>query len=386
LLIVSEIALSFILLAGAGLLIKSFQNLRETSPGFNAENVLVTRLVLLWPKYKEAEPRIQGYKQIMDNVRAIPGVQSTGAVLSLPMNGDTFRLGRSVIPEGRPMTPDEAVNARFLTVTGDYFQTMQIPLKLGRLFTDQDNSQSPKVVIISERMARELWPNENPIGRNLQVWRDEKFSREVIGVVGDTKVESVDKETENQLYVPYLQDSGWGTLTLVVRTTGEAGAFAGAVRGAIRAVDKDIATYNLRTMNDVVSVAAAPRRIPMLLLSAFAGVAMLLAMLGIYGVTSYYVTQRTHEIGVRMALGARIGDVLKLVLRRAMLLAAIGIGIGITGAFAMTRYLGTLLFGVKPIDIITFVAVAVVLAAVVLVACLVPARRAAKIDPLQALR
>ncbi|HKY45822.1 MAG TPA: ABC transporter permease [Pyrinomonadaceae bacterium] len=386
LLIVSEIALSFVLLAGAGLLIKSFLNLRQIDPGFNPDNVLVTRLVLLWPKYKEAEPRVQAFKQVIDSVKAIPGVQSAGAVLSLPLKGDNFELGRSVIIEGRPMTPAEAVNARHLAVTGDYFQTFQIPLKSGRLFTEQDNSQSPKVVIISERMARVLWPNENPIGRRFQIWRDEKFSREVVGVVGDTKVESLDKDTENQMYVPYLQDSGWGGLTLVVRTTGEAGAYAASVREAIRAVDKGIPTYNLRTMNDVVSLSAAPRRVPMLLFSAFAGVAMLLAMLGIYGVTSYYVTQRTHEIGVRMALGAQIVDVLKLVLRRAMLLAVIGIGVGIAGAFAVTRYMTTLLFGVEPFDAITFVGVAVVLAAVVFVACLVPARRAAKIDPLQALR
>ena len=385
-LIVSEIALSFILLAGAGLLLKSFQNLRETSPGFNADNVLAMRLVLLWPKYKEAETRIQGFKQVIESVKAIPGVQSAGAVLSLPLKGDQFELGRSVIREGRPMTPEEAVNARHITVTGDYFQTMQIPLKSGRLFTDQDNAQSPKVVIISERMARELWPNENPIGRRFSEWRDEKFPREVVGVVGDTKVFTLDKDTENQMYIPYLQDSGWGSLTLVVRTTREAGAYAGPVRDAIRAVDKGMPTYNVRTLNDLVSTSVAPRRVPMLLLSAFAGVAMLLAMLGIYGVTSYYVTQRTHEIGVRMALGAQIGDVLKLVLRRAMLLAVIGIGIGIAGAFAVTRYLTTLLFGVKPVDGITFVAVAVLLAAVVFVACLVPARRAAKIDPLQALR
>jgi predicted lysophospholipase L1 biosynthesis ABC-type transport system permease subunit len=231
-----------------------------------------------------------------------------------------------------------------------------------------------------------LWPNENPIGRRFAEWRDEKFSREVVGVVGDTKVFSLDKDTENQMYVPYRQDSGWSTLTLVVRTTGEAGAFAGSVRQAIRAVDKDIPTYNLRTLNEVVSTSVAPRRVPMLLLSAFAGVAMLLAMLGIYGVTSYYVTQRTHEIGVRMALGARIGDVLKLVLRRAMLLAVVGIGIGVAGAIAITRYMTSLLFGVKPIDTWTFVAVAIVLGAVVVVACLVPARRAAKIDPLEALK
>ncbi|HXC68680.1 MAG TPA: ABC transporter permease [Pyrinomonadaceae bacterium] len=386
LLIVSEIALSFVLLVGAGLLIKSFLNLRQINPGFNADNVLVMRLSLLWPKYKDAEPRIQAYKQVIDSIKAVPGVQSAGAVLSLPLRGDRFALGRSVIREGRPMTPDEAVNARHLAVTGDYFQTLQIPLKAGRLFTEQDNSQSPKVVIINERMARELWPNENPIGRHFTEWRDEKFPREVVGVVGDTKVDSLDKETENQMYMPYLQDSGWSSLSLVVRTTEDAGAFAGSVREAIQAVDKGIPTYNLRTLNDVVSLSAAPRRLPMLLLSAFAGVAMLLAMLGIYGVTSYYVTQRTHEIGVRMALGAQIVDVLKLVLWRAMLLAAIGIGIGIAGAVAVTRYLSTLLFGVKPIDSITFIGVAVVLAVVVLVACLVPARRAAKIDPLEALR
>ncbi|HJP95273.1 MAG TPA: ABC transporter permease [Pyrinomonadaceae bacterium] len=386
LLIVSEIALSFVLLAGAGLLIKSFLNLRQINPGFNADNVLVMRLVLLWPKYKEAEARVQAFKQVIDSVKAIPGVQFAGAVLALPLKGDTFALGRSVIREGRPTTPDEAVNARHLTVTGDYFQTLQIPLKSGRLFTDQDNSQSPKVVIISEKMARELWPNENPIGRRFAEWRDEKFSREVVGVVGDTKVESLDKETENQMYTPYLQDSNWSSLTLVVRTTGDPGAFAGSVREAIRAVDKGIPTYNLKTMNDVVSISAAPRRVPMLLFSAFAGVAMLLAMLGVYGVTSYYVTQRTHEIGVRMALGAQIGDVLKLVIKRAMLLAVVGIGIGIAGAMAVTRYLTTLLFGVKPIDIVTFIGVGIALGIVVFIACVIPARRAAKIDPLEALR
>jgi putative ABC transport system permease protein len=175
-------------------------------------------------------------------------------------------------------------------------------------------------------------------------------------------------------------------MSLVVRTTGEPTALAGSVREALRSVDKGVATYNLRTMNDLISTSAAPRRLPMLLLTAFAGVAMLLAMLGIYGITSYYVTQRTHEIGVRMALGAQIGDVLKLVLRRAMLLVVVGVGLGLAGAFAVTRYLETLLFGVKPIDVITFAAVALVLVAVALVASLIPARRATKVDPLNALR
>ena len=384
-LIVSEIALSFILLAGAGLLIKSFMHLREINPGFNPENVLTMRLTLPIGKYKQGEPRAQIYKQLIDSVKTTPGVQSAAAVLSLPLRGDQFNVGRGVIREGRPMTPDEQTNATHLPITPDYFQTLQIPLKAGRTFTDQDTLESTKVAIINETMARQLWPGENPIGRRFTVWRDEKFPREVVGVVGDTN-SSLDEAAWPQMYVPYAQDPNWGSLTLVVRTAGEPTALAGSVREAIKAVDKAVPNYNLKTMNDVVSTSAAPRRVPMLLFSAFAGVAMFLAMLGIYGVTSYYVTQRTHEIGVRMALGAQLVDVVKLVLSRAMVLALIGIGIGVAGAVALTRYMTTLLFGVKPFDTVTFIGVAIMLAAVVLVACLVPARRAAKIDPLEALK
>jgi len=383
--IVSEIALSFILLAGAGLMIKSFLHLREIDPGFNSDNVLAMRLSLPPGKYKQGEPRAQIYKQLIDQVKATPGVKSAGAVLSLPLGGDTFGVWRGLVPEGRPLTHEEQTNAQNLPVTPDYFQALQIPLKAGRLFTDEDDLDSTKVVIINETLARRLWPGENPIGRRFAVWRDEKFAREVVGVVGDTK-ETLDKEAGNQMYIPYAQDPTWGSMSLVVRTNGEPAALAGSVREAIRSIDKAVSNYNLKTMNDVVSASAASRRVPMLLLSAFASVAMLLAMLGIYGVTAYYVTQRTHEIGVRMALGAQIVDVLKLVLSRAMALAVIGIGIGVVGAIALTRYLTTLLFGVKPIDVVTFVGVAVVLAIVVFVACIVPARRATKIDPLEALK
>ena len=385
LLIVSEIALSFVLLAGAGLLIKSFLHLREIDPGFNAENVLTMRLSLPPGKYAQGEPRAQIYRQLIESVKSTPGVHSAAAILSLPLGGDTFNVGRGVIPEGRPMTPEEQVNPQHLAITPDYFQTLQIPLKAGRTFSDQDNLQATKVVIINEKLARQLWPGENPIGRHFTIWRDEKFAREVVGVVGDTN-SALDKEPGLQMYVPYAQDPTWGSLSLVVRANSDTTTLASAVRESIRNVDKAVPTYNLKTMNEVVSNSAAPRRVPMLLLSVFAGVAMLLAMLGIYGVTSYYVTQRTHEIGVRMALGAQIVDVLKLVLHRGLVLAAIGIGIGTAGAIAVTRYMTSLLFGVKPIDVVTFAVVALVLALVVFVACLIPARRAAKIDPLEALR
>ena len=383
LLIISEIALSFMLLAGAGLLIKSFMHLRETNPGFNPDNVLTMRLTLMTGKPQD---NAQRYKQLIDQVKATPGVQSAGAILSLPLRGDTFNLGHSVIREGLALTPGNETNAQYLSIASEYFQTLQIPLKAGRVFTDHDNLESTKVVIISETLARKLWPGESAIGKRLVDWRAEKFPREVVGVVGDTR-QSLDQEPWQEMYVPYAQDGGmWSDMSLVVRANGDPAALAGAVREAIRSVDKDIPTYNLKTMNDVIHISAAPRRVPMLLLSAFAGVAMLLAMLGIYGVTSYYVTQRRHEIGVRMALGAQIVDVLKLVLKRAILLAVVGIGIGTAGAVAVTRYMTTLLFGVKPIDAVTFVAVGMVLAIVVLVACIVPARKAAKIDPLEALR
>jgi len=318
-------------------------------------------------------------------VKRVPGVENAGAVLSLPLGGDTFNLGRNVLIEGKPDSSENETNAAFLSVTPEYFNTLQVPLKQGRLFSDRDDEHSAKVVIVNETMARQLWPGESPVGRRFTIAHNENFLREVVGVVGDTKME-LDKPADPQMYVPYAQDQNWGWLSFVVRTKGEPAAVGASVREAVRSVDKRVATYDLKTMNDVVSTAGAAWRVPMMLLTAFAGVAVLLAMLGIYGITSYYVTQRTHEIGVRMALGAQIVDVLKLVLRRAMLLAVIGVGIGVVGAFAVTRYLTSLLFGVKPFDAITFAAVALGLVVVALLAAVLPARRATKVDPLVALR
>ena len=382
---VSEIALSFVLLVGAGLLIKSFMRLRDVSPGFNPDNVLTARVALLPAKYPQGEPRVQLLRQVVEHLTAVPGVQSAGAVLSLPLGGDTFNVWRSLIREGRPATTEESSNANYLVATPEYFRTMQIPLVAGRAFTDQDTEQAPKVLIVNEKLARELWPGESPLGRRITIWRDEKFLREIVGVVRDTK-SSLDADAGEQMYVPYAQDSSWPSMSIVIRTNGDPTVVTSAARSEIRSLDKGIPIFNVRTMNDVATTSVAPQRTSMLLLSAFAGVALLLAMIGIYGVTAYYVTQRTQEIGIRMALGAQMSDVMKLVLRSGMAMALIGIGVGLAGAFALTRLIASLLFAVKPTDVVTFAIVSLSLLVTALIACYLPARRATKVDPLVALR
>ena len=312
-------------------------------------------------------------------------MQSSGAILSLPLGGDTFNVWRGYIREGRPARPEEAGDAAYLVATPDYFRTLKIPLVTGRSFDDHDTEANPKVVIVNETMARQLWPGESPIGKHITIWRDETFPREIVGVVGETKP-LLDAEPSQQMYVPFAQDSGWSGMSLVIRTTGDPAGTAAAARNEIRTVDKGIPVFNVRTMKDVLATSIASQRMSMLLLSAFAGMALLLAMLGIYGVTAYYVTQRTQEIGIRMALGAQTGDVLKLVLRNGMALALIGIVVGLAGAFALTRLMSSLLFAVKPTDVMTFAVVSMSLLATALIACYVPARRATKVDPLVALR
>ena len=382
---VSEVALSFVLLVGAGLLIKSFMRLRDVSPGFNSADVLSVRISLPSAKFPKGEPRVQMLRQVVEHIRSLPGVQSAGAVLSLPLGGDNFNIGRSYIREGRPATPEESANAAYLVATPDYFHALQIPVVAGRAFTDQDTEQTPKVLIVNESMARQLWPGESPLGKRITIWRDEEFPREIVGVVGDTKP-SLDTESGSQMYVPFAQDSDWSGMSLVIRTSGDPAASTAAVRNEIKSLDKGIPVFNVKTMNEVLALSVGPRRTPMLLLSAFAGVALLLAMIGIYGVTAYHVTQRTQEIGIRMALGAQMRDVMNLVLKGGMALAFIGIGLGLVGAFALTRLMSSLLFGVQPTDAATFVIVSLSLFVTALVACYLPARKATKVDPLVALR
>ena len=385
LLMVAEIAMSFMLLVGAGLLIKSFIHLREVTPGFNADNVLTMRISVPPGKFPAGEPRLQFFQQAIDRIHSLPGIQSAGMVLSLPLGGDTFNVWRGYIREGRPATPEENGDAAFLAATPEYFHTLQIPLLAGRGFNDRDVENATKVVIVNETMARKLWPGQSPLGRHITIWRDEKFPREIVGVVGETKA-SLDNEPGEQMYVPYAQDASWASMSFVIRTSGDPANASASVRNEIRSLDKGAPVFNVRPMNDVLATSVAPRRTPMLLLSAFAGAALLLAMIGIYGVTAYYVTQRTQEIGIRMALGAQMSDVLKLVLKGGMALALFGIVAGLAGAFAVTRWMTTLLFGVKPTDALTFIAVSICLLVTALLACYIPARRATKVDPLVALR
>ncbi|MFL6207328.1 MAG: ABC transporter permease [Pyrinomonadaceae bacterium] len=385
LLMIAEIALSFLLLAGAGLLIKSFIRLRDVSPGFNTEGVLAMRLSLPSAKYPKGQPRVDLYRQAFERVRALPGVESVGAVLTMPLGGDTFNVGRAFIREGRPATPEESANANYYVATPDYFRTLQIPLIAGRAFSEQDTDKSPMVVIVNETMAHKYWPGESPVGKRITIWRDEKFAREVVGVVGDTRP-ALDTPASAQMYVPFAQDSGWGSMSMLVRTTVEPSSLTTAVRNEIHALDKTLPIYNIKTMTDVAAASVAPRRASMLLLTAFASVALLLAVIGIYGITAYYVTQRTHEIGVRMALGAQRSDVLRLIIGQGIRLTLIGLALGMVCAFALTRVMATLLYGVKPTDPMTFAGGALVLASVVLLACYIPARRATKVDPMVALR
>jgi putative ABC transport system permease protein len=384
LLLIGEVALSLVLLVGAGLLVKSFLRLQEIRPGFNAHNVLVANLALPYPKY-QYEQFEEFFRQLKERLEAAPGVQAAGGSINLPLNASGYAIGRGFIPEGRPLTVDENRDAMFSAITGDYFRALQIPLLAGRTFELRDNADAPKVVIINETIAkRHFGSAAEAIGKRLSIWRDEKFMREIVGVVGDTKTGSLTGEGGAQIYVPNAQGK-WNLMGLVVRTAGDPAAFATTLRHEVQALDKDQPIYNVRTMDDVVADSLGTRRVSMQLFTVFACAALLLAALGIYGVMAYSVAQRTQEIGIRMALGAQKSDILRLVVRQGMTLALIGVIAGLAGAFALTRVIANLLFGVGASDPATFVAIPLLLIFVSLIACYLPARRAARLNPTVAL-
>ena len=384
-LIVSEIALSFMLLAGAGLLVRSFMRLRDVNPGFNPAGVLAMRISASGPQYPAGPARAELYRQVTERLGSLTGVEAAGAVLSLPLGGDTYNVGRSFIREGRPATAEESANASYNVATPGYLEALRIPLVSGRTLSTQDSEKAPMVVVVNETMAHRFWPGESPVGKRITIWRDEKFPREIVGVVGDTRSNPAEPAGP-QMYVPYAQDANWGSLSLVMRTSADPASLVAAARNEVHALDKTIPIYNARPMSDVVSASLAGRRASTLLVGAFALLALLLALVGIYAVTAYYVTQRTHEIGLRMALGARAGDILGLVVGRSLRLTLAGLAVGLCGALALTRVMGSLLFEVKPADPLTLAAAAALLGAIALLACLLPARRATRVDPLIALR
>ena len=388
-LVISEVALSLVLLVGAGLMIRSFAKLNQVDPGFKPAQVLTMGVALLRARYPADEQVAQTYSQILERTTAVPGVVSAGAISDLPLTGsntsDSFTI------EGRPPIAKEAEpSTEYHVVTPRYFESMGIPLLSGRDVAHTDTRQSPNVVVINEVFARRHFAGENPLGHRLRLQGQERDPLLIIGVVGNVRQLGLDEQLTPEVYVPLLQDPLSTTyqrsMTIVARTKSDPGAIAGPLRAAVASVDKSLPVYALKAMTEHLHESLARRRFNLILLTVFSGVALALAAVGIYGVISYGVTQRTHEMGIRMALGAKPRDVVQLVVRQAMVLALGGVGIGLLAAWALTRLMKSLLFNVGATDPLTFVAIAALMSLIALLACLIPARRATKVDPLVALR
>ncbi|MCI0388410.1 MAG: ABC transporter permease [Acidobacteria bacterium] len=386
--VVSEVAIALVLLIGAGLLIRSFLKLQEVNPGFNPQDLLVMQLSLPDAKYREPQQRDSFFQQALQQVNTLPGVESAGLSTSIPMSG--VISGSSFWIEGRETPPGQMMPWGNLWFAGStYFQTMEIPLRKGRYFTDRDGLDAPGVAIIDETMGRKYWPDEDPLGKRVSIGeRDPQGNlrwREIVGVVGHVKHQGLAGESPVQYYVPHRQIV-IPRAFLVVRTASGPSSLTSAVRGAIHAIDKELPVFKVTTMEQMVADSTAQRLFTMLLLGIFGATALVLAAVGLYGVMSYSVAQRTHEIGIRTALGAQAPDVLKLVIGQGVKLALVGVLIGLGGAWALTRLMKTLLFGVSATDPLTFALIAVLLPLVALMACYLPARRATKVDPMVALR
>jgi predicted permease len=377
LLVVFEIALSLVLLIGAGLLSRSFMSLMAVKPGFQPENLLTLDVSLPQYKYKTDSQQANFFQELLSQAESLPGVQSVALTSNLPLSGSSNKNSFGI--EGGPA--DVAEWADLQLVSSDYFRTMGIALLKGRPFTAQDKKDAPKVAVINEAMARRFWPDEDPIGKRLLLGNPTG----IVGVVGNVMHAGLDAPVEPEIYLPFSQTPSSVT-TLVARTDSEPIKLAAALRAQVNAIDQYQPVENIRTMEAVVSGSVAQPRFVALAMGAFAGLALALATVGIYGVMSYSISQRTHEIGIRMALGAKKSDVLKLVIGQGMLIAGSGVAIGLAVAFALTRLMSSLLFGVSATDPITFMVLALFLTGVALGACLVPARRATKVDPMVALR
>ena len=385
-LVISELALCVMLLIGAGLLIRSFVYLENVSPGFNPNQLLTLELTMSGPKYDDPKAVGAAYRQLWSRLESLPGVTASGAVTSLPLS-QMFAWGPITV-EGRVPPPGENfINADQRVVGGHYFEAMEIPLRSGRFFNEHDTPASPKVVVIDEYMAQQLWPNQDPIGRRIHYGgiTDKDPWETVVGVVGRVKQYTLDSDSRIALYLPQTQYPT-RAMNVVLRSAADPAALAPAVKQQIHELDSDLPLYNVRTMNQRLDESLAQRRFAMLLLTLFAGVALALAVIGTYGVMSYLVNQGTREIGIRIAMGATHRAIERLIVWKGLALALCGVAIGTTGAFAVSRLMRSLLFGVTPFDPFTFVAISLLLTLVALLASYIPARRVAQIDPIVALR
>jgi putative ABC transport system permease protein len=384
-LVMTEIALAVVLLVGAGLMMKSLLHLLQVNVGFKTQNLLTMTVILPGSKYSEANRQISFNQELTEHIQSLPGVAGAGTVNILPLNsGNTTRFN----VEGDPIpSPGQEIEANIRTVDENYFKTLGIPVIRGRMFDQRDNADAPGVVIIGRNVADRVFPGRDPIGKRLVYTGTKSPPDLIIGVVGDVKITGLDEAVKPVLYYPFRQSPAPVT-TLVVRTNGDPNALVSSVRNEIQILEPEVAFFNVRTMEEMISTTPASfmRRFPALLISIFAGVALLLASIGIYGVVSYSVTQQTHYIGVRMALGAQASDILKMVIKQGLVLALAGVAIGVVAALALMRLLSSLLFEVRTNDGGTFAVVVGTLLLVALLACYLPARRATKVDPLVALR
>jgi len=381
LLVIGELAISLMLLAGAGLLIRSFIRLQGVSPGFNPDHVISMRIAANGPKYREDKPVIQFYQQIGERIARLPGVRAQGGVSALPF---TSSVGwGNINVEGFTPQPGQELQVDLRIATSDYFRAMEVPLRKGRFFSDHDTQDSRQVVVIDEKFAQRFWPHDDPIGKHL--WFDPKKPLTIAGVVGVVKQYGLDTDSKIVVYFPQTQQADNG-LYLVARTSSEPASMAAAIVREVHAVDPGVPVYGIRTMEDRLHDSLARQRFSMTMLAAFSMFAMILAAVGVYGVISFLVSQGTHDIGVRIALGAQRTNILRLVVRQGMGLAAAGIVLGLAGAVALTRVMASLLFGVSATDPATFSLVTVFLAATALAASYLPALRATRVDPMVALR
>jgi putative ABC transport system permease protein len=384
LLVITETALALVLLVGAGLMVRSFRQLQQVDPGFDAPNVLTMQVALPALKYKTPEDAVAFYDQAVQRLEGLPGVEAAAKVSELPFSGDQFDNAFSI--EGRPPQAEgEKLSANLRLVSANYFRAMGIPVLRGRAFTSQDAQAKPAVVVINEAMAKRFWPQEDPLGKRLTIDLNEPGPREIVGIVKNIRHYSLDVEPKAEMYVPNLSLSQ-NIMSLVVRSNKDPLSLASAARQEVLAIDKNQPIYNVKTMKDLVDESVATQHFSMWMLACLAGVALILAAVGIYGVIAYWVTQRLHEIGIRIALGAASRDILRMIIGQSMTLALIGVGLGLVVAFIMTRLMRTLLYGISASDPIAFVVAALLLAGVAFMAALFPARKATRVDAIGALR